>query len=148
MQLTCFSLHHISLPYREFQRYRFRNPGDFYEKTREIGERVLIQSGTRIEVYALVEKQEFSFLTKFFPEERKIYIGEEAVRHLFRLVGAIESRVLGENHLHIIVEEAFKVAEENLAIGKCLEALFSSAKRVSKRIRDETGITNVENVVI
>ncbi|RLG58325.1 MAG: hypothetical protein DRN95_04475 [Candidatus Hydrothermarchaeota archaeon] len=147
MRLVCISLHHISLPYKEFQRYRFRNPSDFYEKTKEIRERVLIQSGTRIEIYALVEKQEFCFLTKFFPEERKIYTNEKAVRHLFRLVGAIESRVLGENHLHIIVEEAFKVAKDNLAIGKCLEALSTSAKRVSKRIREETDIANVENVV-
>ncbi len=147
MQLISLSLHHISLPYKEFQKYRFKNPSEFYEKTKRIEERVLMQSGTRIEVYAVVKNQEFDFLTKFFPREINIYKGKKVAEHLFRLVGAIESRVLGENHLHLIAEEAYKLAEENLATKKCLKALFGTAKKVSKRVREETSITDVNNVV-
>lgn len=147
MQLICLSLHHISLPYKEFQKYRFKNPSEFYEKTKRIEERVLMQSGTRIEVYAVVKNQEFDFLTKFFPREINIYKGKKVAEHLFRLVGAIESRVLGENHLHLIAEEAYKLAEENLATKKCLKALFGAAKKVSKRVREETSMTDVNNVV-
>ena len=63
-----------------------------------------------------------------------------AVRHLFRVAGGLDSMVVGEGQIAGQVREAFETARSCSATGPILNALFSSALRVSKRIRSETGL--------
>lgn len=64
----------------------------------------------------------------------------EAVRHLFRVAGGLDSVVIGEDQIAAQVKEAFELARQCEATGPLLNALFPAALRVSKRVRTETGL--------
>ena len=64
----------------------------------------------------------------------------EAVRHLFRVAGGLDSVVLGEDQIAGQVKDAFEAAQKIEATGSMLNALFPAALRTSKRVRTETGL--------
>ncbi|MBU2560020.1 hypothetical protein KKA03_03905, partial [archaeon] len=130
MQLVCLSFHHIKTKYANFQAVRFNDSEQFYEVTN--GERVLLQTGTRVEVYAYTENigSVFEVFTKKSGLTRKeiedffnVYFDKDAREHLFRMTCCIESRVLGETYIPLAVESAFKQALENSAAGPHMKAL-------------------------
>ena len=63
-----------------------------------------------------------------------------AARHLFRVASGLDSVVLGETQIAGQVKEAYETAQKLTATGPLLNALFSTALRVSRRVRSETGI--------
>lgn len=143
----CLSFHHIKTGYINFQKVRFEEPEQFYRLSD--GERVLLQTGTRVEVYAYTNDIDSLFeifisksglsraeIEEFFD----VYKDMDAVMHLFRMIGSIESRVLGETYIPIAVESAFLFAEERSAVGQHMKALFDAAIRVGRRARTETEI--------
>ncbi len=147
MRLVCLSFHHIKTGYATFQMVRFEDPGQFYKLSE--GERVLLQTGTRVEVYAYADDIDslFEMFTKksgllrgevedFF----NVYFDKDALAHLFRMASCIESRVLGETYIPLAVESAIRLAKENGAAGPRMKELFARAIRVSKRARSETKI--------
>lgn len=154
MHLVCLSFHHIKTKYADFQRLRFKDPRKFYELSGRVSkERALIQTGTRIEVYALVtdKGQGVDSLLSLLVSKSalgeedvkdffKVYFDEEAVMHLFRMMGGIESRVLGETYIPEKVEQEFLLARGYSAVGPSLESLFEAAIRVGRRARAETKI--------
>lgn len=154
MQFVCLSFHHIKTGYANFKTVRFDNPKRFYELSK--GERVLLQTGTRVEVYAYADDAD-SFLDIFIKESGlgeaeikeffDVYYEEEAVQHLFRMAGSVESRVLGETYIPLAVESAFWVALENGAVGPHMQELFDVAIRVGERARAETEIEGSVPVV-
>jgi glutamyl-tRNA reductase len=70
----------------------------------------------------------------------KIYRGEEAIRHLFRVAAGLESMVLGESQILGQVKDAGELAERCQASGPVLRKLLEWAVRVGKRARTETRI--------
>jgi glutamyl-tRNA reductase len=149
MTLLCLSLHHIKTSYRNFSRVRFSSPSDFYEATQSLGERVLFQTGTRVEIYTTsdstlamldVLSQHSGIAEEELSELFRVYSAREAAEHLFRLACCIESRVLGETYIPWQVEAALAQAKAAGATGGALEKLFSAALQASKRAREETGI--------
>ncbi|WP_456475234.1 hypothetical protein [Candidatus Pyrohabitans sp.] len=149
MTLTCLSLHHIKTSYKNFSRVRFSSPSEFYEATLHLGERVLFQTGTRVEVYttgdstpAILEalSHHSGIAEEELSELFRVYTAREAAEHLFRLACCIESRVLGETYIPWQVEEALVQAKAAHAAGNALEKLFGAAMLASKRAREETGI--------
>jgi glutamyl-tRNA reductase len=147
MQLVCLSFHHIKTGYDNFLKVKFESRGQFYENSK--GESVLLQTGTRVEVYAYTDDED-SLLRMFtkksglkrseIEEFFNVYLEKDAVLHLFRMAGSIESRVLGETYIPLLIESAFLHAQERGAVGPQMESLFNTAIRVGKRARDETGI--------
>jgi glutamyl-tRNA reductase len=153
MQLVCLSFHHVKTGYANFQRVRFEDPEQFYEFSE--GERVLLQTGTRVEVYAYVDDVDSLFgifisksglnkveIKEFFD----VYVDRDAALHLCRMAGSIESRVLGETYIPLAVESAFLLAGEEGAVGPHIEALFNTAIRVGERARAETKIEGSASV--
>jgi glutamyl-tRNA reductase len=67
-----------------------------------------------------------------FREER------EAVHHLFRLAGGLESRILGEDQIVTQVKDALSLAREHFATDHVLETLFRQAVTAAKKVK--TGI--------
>ncbi len=63
---------------------------------------------------------------------------EEAIRHLFRVSGGLESAVLGENQILGQVKTAYELTCEARTSGYFINAVFHRALRVGKRIRTET----------
>jgi glutamyl-tRNA reductase len=119
-------------------------------------EAVIVSTCNRVEVYLgrltgelgpdadLVA--EFLSQTRGVPFDRlrpSVYSqrGPDAVRHLFRVVGSLDSLVLGETQIAGQVKEAYETAQAVGAVGPVLHGLFQHARHVAKRIRTETSVT-------
>ncbi|MBY0523333.1 MAG: glutamyl-tRNA reductase [Gemmataceae bacterium] len=63
-----------------------------------------------------------------------------AVRHLFRVVGSLDSLIVGEGQIAGQVKTAYETAQRHGTVGPILHALFQHARLVAKRVRTETGI--------
>ena len=68
--------------------------------------------------------------------------GGDAVRHLLRVAGGLESMALGEDQIIGQVREAFRVASSAGATRSVLHRLFQKALETGKRIRSQTGLSS------
>lgn len=73
------------------------------------------------------------------------YVGEEGLKHLFRVSSSLDSMVLGEPQILGQVKDAYREACEANVTGAQLDRIFQRAFSVAKRVRTETGIA--ENAV-
>jgi glutamyl-tRNA reductase len=64
----------------------------------------------------------------------------EAVRHLFRVAGSLDSMLVGEGQIAGQVKKSYEKAQERASAGPLLHALFRHARQVARRVRTETGI--------
>ena len=81
-------------------------------------------------------------IRKVEPERYRQYFTyrqeKEAVHHLFRLAGGLESRILGEDQIITQVKDALCLAREHFAADHVLETLFRQAVTAAKKVK--TGI--------
>ena len=68
------------------------------------------------------------------------YAGRGAIRHLFRVASSLDSMVVGEPQILGQVKEAYQRAKDAGTLFGPLDQLVSSAFRVARRVRNETGI--------
>ncbi len=68
------------------------------------------------------------------------YEDAEALRHLFRVAGAIDSMVLGESQILAQVKDALGIARDAGMAGRTLDAAFQRALLVAKDIQTKTAI--------
>lgn len=74
---------------------------------------------------------------------------KEAVHHLFRLAGGLESRILGEDQIVTQVKEALSFAREHYAADHVLETLFRQAVTAAKKIKtSDIGLTSADQSVV
>ncbi|MGE5609523.1 MAG: glutamyl-tRNA reductase [Bacillota bacterium] len=66
--------------------------------------------------------------------------GRQVIRHLFRVIGGLDSMVVGEYQIVNQLKQAYAIAHEQGTTGPVLHRLFHHAFGVSKRIRTETAI--------
>lgn len=66
--------------------------------------------------------------------------GDEAVRHLFRVIGSLDSLVLGEAQILGQVKDAYQFAVEKQWTDFWLNHVFQAGLHTGKRIHAETGI--------
>ncbi len=109
--LSCLALHHLRLGYGEFSRLRYGDEGEFYAR---FPGAVLLQTGTRVEVYTLREPEEvLAELSRRSGVEQgrleecfRRFSGGEAAEHLLRMACMLESKVMGESYILWQVEAA------------------------------------------
>ena len=79
--------------------------------------------------------------------ERFFYVrrDNEAIQHLFRVAGSLDSLVLGEPQIMGQVKRAYAASQNAGGTGPVLNRLFHQALHVGKRVRTETAIA--ENAV-
>jgi glutamyl-tRNA reductase len=69
-----------------------------------------------------------------------VYENREAIRHLFRVAGSLDSMIVGEPQILGQLKQAYAQARDQGAIGAFLDTLITRALHVGKRIRSETEI--------
>jgi glutamyl-tRNA reductase len=116
-------------------------------------EAVILSTCNRVELYLGLPFPEASeeasgFLSVFHclsADEVRPHLYEfhdrEAVRHLFRVAASLDSLVVGEGQIAGQVKKAYEHALTQGSTGPLLNALFPHARRVAKRVRTETGIS-------
>lgn len=67
-------------------------------------------------------------------------INDDAVRHLFRVAGSLDSMVIGEAQILGQVKRAYQASVSAGYAGSVLHKLFQSAFSTAKRIRSHTGL--------
>ncbi len=96
-------------------------------------------NGHATDVNALVQQ-----LYGFDPEPFRKYLYEfhenGAIHHVFRVASSLDSMVVGEPQILGQVKEAYAMARAVGTVDSQLDALFSRAFAVAKRVRNETAI--------
>jgi glutamyl-tRNA reductase len=116
-----------------------------------IEEVVLISTCNRTEVYSVGTNQSRVQVRQWLQSKGHLsdeemqahcYVREreQAVRHLFRVAGGLESLVLGESQILGQLKEAWQMAHDAGGVGKVLDRLFQHAFATSKKIRSKTRI--------
>jgi glutamyl-tRNA reductase len=74
--------------------------------------------------------------------EKNLYsfLGEEAVKHIFRVASSLDSMVVGEPQILGQIKSAYEMAVESKTSGIILHRLLHRAFHVAKRVRTETKI--------
>jgi len=126
-----------------------------------LSEVVLLSTCNRVEIYGvtpwvagkvhklfqLLSNSDCDFTPHIFIKE-----GAAAVEHLFKVVGGLDSMVLGETEITGQVKQAYLAAQSAKLTGKILNRAFQTAMQVAKEIRTQTGIgrgaTSVGSVAV
>ncbi|MCC6464122.1 MAG: glutamyl-tRNA reductase [Planctomycetes bacterium] len=114
---------------------------------------VLLSTCNRVEIYAFTTAEDArarllgvlaadhnlkpDYLDRYCYSHR----GIDAVKHLLRVSGGLDSLVLGETQILNQVKKAYLMAQSEGATGKALNSLFHRAFGVAKRLHTETGIS-------
>ena len=118
-----------------------------------VKETMILSTCNRVELYAISQKAERSvedlkdFLSRFhqlplthFEKHLYCLMGEEAVRHLFRVASSLDSMVVGEPQILGQIKDAYTRSTELKTSGIILHRLLHRAFSVAKRVRTETQI--------
>jgi len=114
---------------------------------------MIVSTCNRVEVYAATRETEKAILDlkeflsqyhgiplKEFEKRLYAYVGEEAVRHIFRVASSLDSMVLGEPQILGQIKDAYDLSQQVKTSGLILHRLLHRAFHVAKRVRTETKI--------
>ena len=74
--------------------------------------------------------------------------GYEAVHHLFRLAGGLESRILGEDQIVTQVGDALTFARDQYAADHVMETLFRMAVTAAKKVKTDIELSPADHSVV
>jgi glutamyl-tRNA reductase len=149
---------HITAPVDLRDRLLFNEDGlrTLVERLHHLGnsrETVVLSTCNRSEVYAITTdtKTTREALVQAWSDIRSVSISEinahtychsggNAVRHLFRVMGSLDSLVLGETQILGQVKDAYHRAVTNQWTDLYLNHIFQAGIHVGKRVHAETGI--------
>ncbi len=160
-ELFAVGLNHKSAPLEVRERFSVA-PERLGAATRDLGnrfpslnERVLLSTCNRTELYAVCPYgltdpvESFASVAGFAGKAMEagklkrflyLYRGEEALEHLFRVAGSLDSLVVGETEISAQVKRAYQAAYAAGATGKYLNRTFQKALAVAKSVRRRSGI--------
>lgn len=118
-----------------------------------LNEGVILSTCNRVEVLAITSDMEQGvwktkrFLSDYhsiplekLDEHLYVHLGEDAVKHLFRVGAGLDSMVMGEPQILGQVKDSYGYAVEHNTAGVIVNKLYHKAFQVAKRIRSETKI--------
>jgi len=171
MELLVFGLNHRTAPVEERERWAFSREDSLRTLSRlrehlPPSEHVILSTCNRTEFYSHVPIAQSPIRAANDPAEQwrrmaEFYLGEigdedenhdwaghfylhrhnDAVEHLFRVAGGLDSMIVGESEILHQIKEAFHVAREGRATGRMFDRLFPEALKVGKRVRTQTEIS-------
>lgn len=120
---------------------------------KSILENIIVSTCNRTEIYAVVDQLHTgryyikAFLSEWFQIDKeefspflRIFEGDAAVEHLYRVACGLDSMVLGETQILGQVRSSFLLAQEKQTIGTVFNQLFKQAVTLAKRAHHETEI--------
>lgn len=155
MNIVCFGLSHRTAGVEQRERFAVTPAAlpDAVDRLRAVPgvvEAVVLSTCNRAECYAAVEgdgaeTHAAAICRAHFGDaadgaEFYRFDGPESVAHLFRVVGGLDSMVLGETEIAGQVKDAYGFASARGATGKFLNRLFQRAFRAGKALRSQTGV--------
>jgi len=118
-------------------------------------ENMILSTCNRVEVFAATRETEKAihdlkeFLSQYhgislkeFEKSLYFHVGEEAVRHIFRVASSLDSMVVGEPQILGQIKDAYDISQQAKTSGLILHRLLHRAFHVAKRVRTETKIGN------
>jgi glutamyl-tRNA reductase len=124
----------------------------------EVNEALVLSTCNRTEIYAWVRDPQVAVgQIRLFLEDLKdlpigwteprfhLSVGDEVIRHTFRVTAGLDSMVLGESEIQGQVRRAYKLAAELGAVGPHLHGLFRWALEAGKRVRHATGLSRASD---
>ena len=159
MPIVCIGLSHRTAPVEVRERHAFpaSRMAEALVALRDyqaVREAAMLQTCGRLEIYAELDDYERgvtqvkSFLANFrhgttgYDIESYLYtqLGNEAVRHLFRVCTGLDSMLIGEAEILGQVKDAYVAATRAKSLGRTLHRLFREALAAGKAARAQTGI--------
>jgi glutamyl-tRNA reductase len=126
---------------------------EYFRSRPEVSELVVISTCNRVELLMTADdiKAAEQAAHQYLVETKAIqaaqlematytHVGDEAVRHLFRVAASLDSMMVGEPQILGQVKKAYLAATEHKTSGVLLNRLLHRAFFVAKRVRTETGI--------
>jgi len=158
VELIVIGLNHKTAPIEIRERLAF--PEEVIEKALcqikslpSLKENMILSTCNRVEIYGAVRETEKAildlkdFLSRYhdlslnaFEKSLYLFIGEEAVRHIFRVASSLDSMVVGEPQILGQIKSAYNMAAESKTSGLILHRLLHRSFHVAKRVRTETKI--------
>lgn len=155
MTLLAFGINHTTAPLHIRERVAFAPEAitpALAEAIRRAGARevAILSTCNRTEVYAECDGDS-QLLLQWLVEhtaisadelERCHYLwqGDDALRHMMKVAGGLDSLVLGEPQILGQMKSAYSQAREAGAVGACLHAAFQQVFGVAKQVRSKTAI--------
>lgn len=168
MELIVFGLNHKTAPVGIRERWALSS-GESEQALERISseiadsEHLILSTCNRTEFYSVIpassglarnlneESDAFRQLTSFYLGEDDVNSGgddhfylyrqENAVKHLFRVAGGLDSMIIGETEILRQLKEAYALSEKSSASGKMFRRLFPEALKVGKKVRTSTSIS-------
>jgi glutamyl-tRNA reductase len=121
-----------------------------------IPEAFILSTCNRVEIFARSQSDEGNsaselaqFLARYHDREFSEiepylyqYRQRDAIRHIFRVAGSLDSMIVGESQILGQVKAAYALAHAAGTLGGALDEVLSRSFSVAKRIRTETGIAS------
>lgn len=155
MTLLAFGINHTTAPLALRERVAFAPEnlqGAMQEACAQAGltEVAILSTCNRTEIYAASES-DATAIQQWLVDHTAIeavdlansyycYQDHEAVRHMMKVAGGLDSLVLGEPQILGQMKSAFAVAKEAGTLGAELHAAFQQVFNIAKRVRTETAI--------
>ncbi len=121
---------------------------------------VILSTCNRFEIYLLIEHKinPFNLVGKFYLENYNIdiynsknhfytIVGDNVVKHLFRVISGLDSLVLGEYQIQGQVKDAYSLSCQYKTVTGIMHKLFHSAFRTGKKVRNETSFGKAQHSV-
>ena len=155
MTLLAFGINHTTAPLALRERVAFA-PENLHGAMQEacahagLTEVAILSTCNRTEIYAASEG-DATAIQQWLVDHTAIdaadlaksyycYQDHEAVRHMMKVAGGLDSLVLGEPQILGQMKSAFAVAKEAGTLGAELHATFQQVFNIAKRVRTETAI--------
>lgn len=155
MTLLAFGINHTTAPLALRERVAFA-PENLHSAMQEacahagLTEVAILSTCNRTEIYAASEG-DAGAIQQWLVDHTAIeaadlansyycYQDQEAVRHMMKVAGGLDSLVLGEPQILGQMKSAFAVAKEAGTLGAELHATFQQVFNIAKRVRTETAI--------
>ena len=165
MELVIFGLNHRTAPLEVREKWAFSEAEarEALTKAQDLvsgSENLVLSTCNRTEIFSFIPgsrlnggARNLGDLVEFFQRFKNFRMDgkdscfyafhhQEAVLHLFRLAGGLESMIVGEGQILRQIRDAFDLACSIGSVGKVFHRLFPAALKAGKRVRAETSISH------